>query len=182
MLVGNRWKLASFLICAIASLLLISLSPLALADGEFARVGLRAGEIAPDFELLDHRGNSHRLRDFRGKPVLLNFWASWCTPCRMEMKDLVESSHLYQDKVQFFGVNLADRDAPSVSQAFLKKFKVGYPNVLDLEGKVADQYQVLVIPTSVLLDAQGRVVQRVQGPLSNEAIDRLFQSVLPKLR
>jgi peroxiredoxin len=137
-----------------------------------------AGEAAPDFELADYQGRKHRLSEFRGKPVLINFWASWCTSCRLEAKDLADAAELYHDKVNVLGVNLADQDSQSVSEAFLKKFGIRYPNLLDEEGKVADQYHVLVIPTSILLDQNGNVVERVQGPLFHEEIDKLFQKVL----
>ncbi|TCP59550.1 peroxiredoxin [Tumebacillus sp. BK434] len=172
------WKRA-FLLCGALLLLVLVNVPLA-ANAQEAQgaVGIKAGQYAPDFELVDHQGNKHKLSEFRGQPVLLNFWASWCTPCRLEMEDLADSAKHYQGKVQFFGVNLADQDSPSVSAAFLKKFGVEFPNVLDEEGKVSDQYHVLVIPTSFLIDKDGKIVQMVQGPLFNEEIDKLFKKVL----
>lgn len=178
MQVTKGWK-RTFLLLSLLSLLWVTNVPVhAGAEEAPAATGIKAGQYAPDFELVDYQGNKHKLSEFRGKPVLLNFWASWCTPCRMEMEDLADSAELYHDKVQFFGVNLADQDSPSVSEAFLKKFRVEFPNVLDEEGKVADKYHVLVIPTSFLIDSEGKIVQMVQGPLFNEEIDKLFKKVL----
>lgn len=178
MLMIQGWKRTLFLFGSLAVVLLITCLLMVGTHEAQADTGIKAGQIAPDFELLDHQGNKHKLSDYRGKPVLLNFWASWCTSCRMEMQDLVDSAILYDNKVQFVGVNLADQDSPTVSQAFLKKFRVEFPNVLDEQGKVADQYQVLVVPTSFLIDREGKIVQMVQGPLYNEEIDKLFQKVL----
>lgn len=128
------------------------------------------GGLAPDFTLQDYQGNPHKLSDFRGKPVLINFWASWCGPCQSEMPELARASKIFNDRVQFLGVNLAARDSDAVSKALLQKYSVSYPNVLDKQSEVADRYQVLVIPTSLLIDANGKIIARFQGPITGAQI------------
>lgn len=149
------------------------------ASSEAPPVSLAAGQqkASPNFSLVDYAGKRHQLSEFRGKPVLLNFWASWCGPCRQEMPELAQSAQLYQDQIQFVGINLAERDAPSVSRDLLERNKISYPNLLDTEGSVANAFGIMVIPTSFLLDSQGQVVEKIQGPLTQQQIGKLLQKV-----
>lgn len=122
-----------------------------------------APQLAPQFELPDYQGVSHKLSDFRGETVLLNFWASWCGPCRQEMPELARLAREYEGKVRFVGVNLAVEDDAAASQAFLKKVNVPYLNVLDQKGEAALDFRVQAIPTTVLIGPQGQVIGRVLG-------------------
>ncbi|PWK14475.1 TlpA family protein disulfide reductase [Tumebacillus permanentifrigoris] len=135
------------------------------------------GMVSPNFSLLDYEGKRHQVGDYLGKPVLLNFWASWCGPCRQELPDLAQASHDFADSVQIVGVNLAEQDAPDVSRELLKRYKVAYPNLLDTEGSVASAYGIMVIPTTFLLDRKGKVVEKIQGPLTRDRIETLLKKV-----
>jgi thiol-disulfide isomerase/thioredoxin len=135
------------------------------------------GGTAPDFALADYQGQVHKLSDYRGKPVLLNFWASWCGPCQSEMPDLAGAAKTFDGKVQFVGVNLAENDSQAVSKALLQKYSVTYPNLLDAKGEVADRYKVMVIPTSLLLDGGGKIIARFQGPITGAQIAEWLRKI-----
>lgn len=139
------------------------------------------GYQAPDFTLTDMDGKTVKLSDFRGKPVLINFWASWCPPCRAEMPDLVKKSEKYKDQIVFLGVNLTttEQDAEGPKK-FLKEFNVQYQNVLDEKGTVGSDYQALGIPTTVTVDKNGIVVDRIQGMMNEAVMERTIQKLLKK--
>ncbi|HEY0893096.1 MAG TPA: TlpA disulfide reductase family protein [Cellvibrio sp.] len=143
-----------------------------LAAGFFA-VNASA-DAAPDFTLPSSTGENVRLAEQRGQVVMLNFWASWCGPCREEMPELARLAREYEGKVRFVGVNLAVRDDVAVSQAFLKKANVPYLNVLDQQGKAAVDFRVQAIPTTFLIDPNGKVVGRVLGA-NIEGIEALLK-------
>ncbi|MBL0387593.1 TlpA family protein disulfide reductase [Tumebacillus sp. ITR2] len=136
------------------------------------------GMVSPNFSLLDYEGKRHQLSEYRGKLLLLNFWASWCGPCRQELPDLAAASQELRDRVQLVGVNLASQDAANVSKDLLQRHHISYPNLLDTDGSVADAYGIMVIPTSFLLDANGKILQKIQGPLTKDSLEKL----LPKTK
>jgi peroxiredoxin len=131
------------------------------------------GGLAPDFSLEDTQGKTHKLSELHGKPVLINFWASWCGYCRQEMPDLKRIGMQYTDKLQMVGVNISNQDSYDDVLSFVKKYDVPYPNLLDRSGYVSELYNVRVIPTTLLLDARGVIVARVQGPQSLENLRKL---------
>lgn len=136
------------------------------------------GYQAPDFTLEDFEGKKVHLRDLRGKPVFLNFWASWCPPCRQETPDLAKMAKKYKEKVQFYGVNLTVNDQLEIAKEFVKSFGVTYPNMKDTDGKVAMNYQVQAIPTSFIIAADGKIVYASPGAISEKQLDSLLQQVL----
>lgn len=138
------------------------------------------GRVAPDFQLYDYQGRLHKLSDYRGKPVVLNFWASWCGPCRMEMPAFAQASNAYKGKIQFLGVNLTVRDPIDSSKELIKTAHVQYPNLQDKSGKVAGAYKIQGIPTTYLLDKEGRIVQMVIGHLTKRQLDELLPKLLQK--
>jgi peroxiredoxin len=120
---------------------------------------------ASDFGLPDLSGKSVKLSSFRGKTVLLNFWASWCPPCRSEMPDLQKlSERLKKSKFILLAVNL-ERD-PKAVRSFMNDNHYTFPVLMDAEGKAAQLYAVTAIPTTFLIDKQGRVVQRWIGAVN----------------
>jgi peroxiredoxin len=123
---------------------------------------LNVGDVAPDFSRADLNGKTVQLSKYRGKIVLLNFWATWCGPCREEMPAFSKWQVDYTSKgLQVIGLSMDD-DADSVKQ-FLVKHPVSYPIVM-ADAKFADNFgSVLGLPLSYLIDAQGRIVARFQG-------------------
>jgi cytochrome c biogenesis protein CcmG, thiol:disulfide interchange protein DsbE len=140
------------------------------------------GDRAPDFELpaLDGTGTV-RLSDFRGRPVILNFWASWCDPCRDEFPVLKQALREHAgDDLAVVGVTY--KDIPSDSRAFVRKMKAGWPIGEDERGTVgAEEYGVRALPQTFFIDADGKIVDRYFAGLTSEAelesaLDKLLNS------
>lgn len=125
---------------------------------------LPPGTKAPEFMLKDLTGKMVGLKDFRGKVVLLNFWATWCIPCQWEMGEMEK---LYQAfKATGFVVLAVSLDAEGVRvvEPFARQRKLTYPILLDTEGQAALKYRILGPPTTFLLNAQGEAIGTVLGP------------------
>lgn len=116
---------------------------------------------APDFRLDDLEGNEFQLQKLRGDVVLLDFWASWCPPCRKSMP-LVEKLHQeYRDKgLVVLGVN---HEEPSIARGFLRENGFGFPTLVDASGETFNRYGVTAIPTTYFIDRSGRVSRRLIG-------------------
>lgn len=136
---------------------------------------VRIGSLAPDFTLNTPDNQSVKLSSFRGKPVLLNFWATWCPPCEAELPLLEQTYQANKAKLVVLGVNMredADTVAVRMDRAGLK-----YPVVLDGNNTVTDRYGVRVFPTSLFVDKNG-VVQRIAlGPLTPDIIRSALERV-----
>ena len=130
------------------------------------------GAMAPDFELnvVDAHGKSIKLSSLRGKAVLLNFWATWCEPCKIEMPWFVDLQKQYgPEGLQIVGVSMDDESEKTVAD-FAKKMGVNYPILVGTE-KVADLYGgVEGLPTSYFIDRSGKVVAREAGLISESRI------------
>ena len=131
-----------------------------------------AVETAPDFTVTDREGNSVKLSDFFGKPIVLNFWASWCGPCQYEMPDFEEAYHQYGEDVQFLMVNLTDGYSETVSSAkrFLENAGYTFPVYFDTMIDAAQVYQIYSIPCTYFLDGDGALVTKTVGMISAEAL------------
>ncbi len=130
----------------------------------------KVGRLAPDFTLLDLEGNSVTLSDFRGKTVFINFWATWCPPCRAEMPEIEAVYQKYKDKdVVVIGVDLLE-DADIVRQ-YVEKGGFSWIFVFDTTGEVADKYAITAIPSSFFVDKEG-VIQAVNiGAMTKRAME-----------
>jgi cytochrome c biogenesis protein CcmG/thiol:disulfide interchange protein DsbE len=128
--------------------------------------GALAGEIAPLFALPSFRGTTLRLEDYRGKPVVLNFWASWCAPCRAEAATLARVATAQGEAVTFIGVNVRDRE--SDARAYLAEYGISYPTVRDVDGAVEPLYASVGIPFSVFISADGVIERTWIGPLDEQ--------------
>lgn len=98
---------------------------------------------------------------YRGKVVVVNFWASWCGPCRQEQPGLQRLSEEYEGRVQFIGVNF--KDDPAAARAYIDEFAVTYPSVQDSTGRIAHDFQIPWLPATVLVDAEGQLRYRLLG-------------------
>lgn len=117
---------------------------------------------APAFEALDTNGKTWRLADLKGRAVLINFWASWCEPCRAEMPTLQQIADVYgPDKLLVLALNF--KEHPNRAIQFAATTGLTLPVLLDPQGRTAAAWAVKVFPTTVLIDRQGRPRQRVQG-------------------
>ena len=138
-----------------------------------------AGEIdepiqAPDFTVYDADGSEVSLSDYAGTPVVLNFWASWCPPCKSEMPDFEEASKTYEGKVAFMMVNLTDggRETVDTAKAYIEEQGYTFPIYFDTQQEAAIGYGVVSIPTTYFIDAQGGVVAYGQGALDQSALEQ----------
>ena len=137
----------------------------------------REGRAAPDFLLERADGGTLRLSDLQGSPVLVNFWATWCPPCRREMPELVDAYAAYEDTgLVVVGIDLQEPD--DVVQDFADEFGVTFPLVVDRDGELSDVWRlggpVQGIPTSYFIDATGVIRSFYYGPMTADVIaDRL---------
>ncbi|WP_246001351.1 peroxiredoxin family protein [Oceanobacillus piezotolerans] len=131
--------------------------------------GLEVGNQAPDFELESLTGEKVTLSDYRGKAVMLNFWATWCPPCRDEMPDM--QNFYDQNDVVVLAVNLTDTEIKKSNvQKFKDEFSLSFPIALDVEGSVALQYRISPIPTTYMIDPEGKITYKGYGAMTYEAM------------
>jgi thiol-disulfide isomerase/thioredoxin len=140
----------------------VLLSAVLLFTGCSAEETAEVGSKAPDFELYDLEGNIHKLNDYKGSPVLLNFWATWCGPCRSEMPHLedIYNEWKYNDLV-FFAVNVGE--SSSGVKAFLDEYGFAMPVLMDGAKTVMSRYGISGIPTTYFIDKDGIIQDRVVG-------------------
>ena len=118
--------------------------------------------IAPDFDLKDIDGNSHHLSDYRGKVVIVNFWATWCPPCRFELPSMEKLWQATRDKgVMILAIDLGENEDTIFT--FTSDYPVSFPLLMDFDSSVTKKYSVLGIPTSFVIDPHGRMIYRVVG-------------------
>jgi cytochrome c biogenesis protein CcmG, thiol:disulfide interchange protein DsbE len=127
----------------------------------------RPGFFAPDFELLTPEGSSIRLSDLRGRPVILNLWASWCPPCKAEMPALENVHQQYEvDGLVVLGVNMTYQDSAQSAIQFLSDGGLTFPVVMDTDGSVGRRYQMRALPTTFFIDRNGKIHSlEIGGPL-----------------
>ena len=126
---------------------------------------------APPFSLTLLDGRQFDLAAARGKPVVINFWASWCIPCEEEAAVLEQASRAYRDRVVLIGVNVQDTEP--LARDFLRRFGVTYPNGRDATGAIAVEYGMSGVPETYFVDRDGQLVRKWQGAL-DEARLRSF--------
>lgn len=138
------------------------------------------GQPAPEFELKSLEGRRTRLSEFRGRPVLVNFWASWCDPCRTEMPELVAAYEAHREAgLQVLAVNLRDQERERDVRRFVEEFRLPFPILLDARGAVRRRFRVRAIPTTVFIDTTGTLRLTHAGPLTAEALRRGLGEILP---
>lgn len=134
---------------------------------EGAKVAAEEGALAPDFLLEQLEGADVRLSDFRGKAVVLNFWATWCGPCRKEMPQFVRAYDAYANEgLEIVAVNL--QEGKSISQGFVDDYGVDFTVLVDRDAEVGDRYRVDGLPTTFFIDRNGVVRSLYLGPFIDE--------------
>jgi peroxiredoxin len=144
------------------SVSILLISTLAYAVQRELLTRLPEPEPAPNFTLQDTQDNTHSLSDYRGKVVILNFWATWCKPCREEMPSMQRAWEQVRDQgVVLLAVNW-EEDKETIA-VFTDKYPVDFPILMDKDGSVVKQWEVKGLPTTYVIDPQGRAVYRVVG-------------------
>lgn len=139
---------------------------------------IKVGEAAPDFTLVNMEGEAVKLKDYRGKGVIINFWGTWCGPCEKEMPRMNEAYRSKPDHVEILAVNLPE--SPISVSAFVEKYGIDFPVLMDADGDVVEAYKVGPIPATFLVDENGILQERIMGELSTvEYIQELMSSINP---
>ena len=138
------------------------------------------GQPAPDFTLPTLEDTQVSLSQFRGRPVVINFWASWCIPCREEMPELARSYEAHKaEGLMILGINLSYADSLSDIEAFVSEFHVTFPILLDAEGVVAGKlYPMPGIPTSIFINRDGTIARVQVGQMTGQEIDQYVAEIL----
>lgn len=143
-------------------------------QSESVKTGIGLENKAPDFELQSLDGKKVKLSDYKGKKILLNFWATWCPPCRIEMPHMEKFYEEFEKKdVVVLAVNLT-RTEKSVEDVpkFVGEYGLTFPVVLDEKGIVSNYYQVVAYPTSYFIDSQGIIRDKFQGAINYDIMKK----------
>ncbi|MGM0828193.1 MAG: thiol-disulfide oxidoreductase ResA [Bacillota bacterium] len=139
---------------------------------------LKVGDQAPDFVLEDMEGNKHRLSDYEGQGVFLNFWGTWCKPCEREMPYMNNQYVKYKDQgVQILAVNVGESDF--LINRFVSKHGLEFPIVVDEEEEVQNAYGIDPLPTTFLINPQGEIEKIITGTMSENDIIEDLESIKP---
>lgn len=138
---------------------------------------VQEGKPAPDFTLTTLDGKTVKLSDYKGKKVILNFWATWCPPCKAEMPHMQNFYEENKDNgIEILAVNLTmiDNGTQAVKD-FALDYGLTFPIPLDVEGLIGPQYQAFTIPTSYILDTNGIITKKVVGPMDENMMTKLMK-------
>lgn len=139
---------------------------------------LKIGDNAPDFSLVDLNGETHKLSDYKGQGVLLNFWGTWCKPCKKEMPAINNQYKQFKDQgVQILGVNIAQSNLEVSSYA--DKLGVEFPIAIDKTKSVMRAYNVDPLPTTVLINKDGKIEKIITGEMTETDIEKYLTSIKP---
>ncbi|WP_206810007.1 peroxiredoxin family protein [Paradesulfitobacterium ferrireducens] len=148
-------------------------------QGQQATVGLEKGNLAPDFELRTVDGKAMKLSSLRGKKVIVNFWATWCPPCRLEMPEMEKFYTKNKNEgIEILAVNLtkAEKSRADVP-AFIEAYGITFPVLLDENSDVARLYKVSSIPASFIIDTQGVIREKIVGPMTYDSMEKMVGSI-----
>ncbi len=138
---------------------------------------LQEGSAALDFSLETWTGDALQLYNNNGKPTLINFWASWCPPCKKEMPHIQEAYEQYHDDLNFFMINLTFNDNLEAMNRYIEENEFTFPVLLDKTGDVTKEYEVMAIPTTYIVDANNVITHKVTGPMTKGMLQSMLDEV-----
>lgn len=171
---GIAFLLAGLVIGGILGALVLLGGPAGNASGS-RRLPPTVGSPVKDFQLNAMDGDALKLSDLKGKPVVINFWATWCAPCREEMPLLNQYAEKYADRVTVLGVNSGESEQQI--EAFLVETPVSFPILLDATNAVTDDYYVRSFPMTFFVDAEGVLRAQHLGMLSESLLARYLKTI-----
>lgn len=138
--------------------------------------------LAPNFTVFDLEGNEVNLTDFFGKPIIVNFWASWCGPCKMEMPDFDAAYTTYKDEIEFLMVNMTDgsRETLEKASSFIADSEYTFPVYYDTEYSAAITYSVSSLPTTYFINADGELIAHARGAIDADTLQKGIDMICDK--
>ncbi|KNE21352.1 peroxiredoxin family protein [Virgibacillus pantothenticus] len=144
--------------------------------GDSSEVGLEVGNLAPDFKLPTLDGELIQLSELRGKRVMVNFWATWCPPCRAEMPDM-QKFHENKD-INILAVNLTETEGDLMNiQNFVSEYELTFPILKDENTEVANRYQIQPIPSTFMIDSNGIIQYKAFGAMNYDLMVQEFEKM-----
>jgi peroxiredoxin len=164
-------------------ILAIALVGLAIAIYQITTLDMsnkpKVGDEAPDFKLKKLNGEEVQLSQLRGKAVMINFWGTWCEPCRTEMPAMQKAYEKYKDKgFEILAVNVAETEI-AVSN-FVEDYKLTFPILMDSQKETVRQYKISPLPSSIFVDPQGKITQFIESPLEVSHLELYINPILPR--
>lgn len=138
----------------------------------------KTGYRAPQFSLPALDGKTYSLDNLGGKPVVLNFWASWCGPCRVEAPELVRLHEKYEGSIEIYAINVTSSDSIEGARTFAEGYNFNFPVLLDEKGDVSRKYGIQPIPTTFFVGADGTIVDHVIGLVDPQTMEAKFKRLL----
>ncbi len=161
----------------------VSLSALpsmaAVRDASNPDLPVAVGQTTPGLALPDSAGRVVTLAAYRGRPVILNFWATWCIPCRQEMPLLQQAYETHQHTgLAVLGISQDEPNRSQVVRAYWARAGLTFPTLLDSDGMAAKRYRVFILPSTIFMDAQGMVTVMHQGPLNATQLEQYLDKTM----
>ena len=143
--------------------------------------GLEKGKAPPDFEVKTLDGETVKLSDYKGKKIILNFWASWCPPCKAEMPHMQNyyEDNAEEENVEILAVNLTNAEYGGIVDArqFVEDYELTFPIPTDMDGELEKTYEILTIPTTYMIDTAGLIRHKIVGPMDEQMMIDLVDSM-----
>ena len=138
----------------------------------------------PEITVFDIDGNPHKLTDFKGKPIIMNFWATWCGYCKMEMPTFQKMYEKYGDDINFLIINMTDNERETVEKAseYIKSEGFTFPVYYDKNMSVANTYRVMSLPMTILIDADGYHAAHAVGAMDEDTLQEGIDMLLDKAK
>ncbi|WP_305849463.1 thiol-disulfide oxidoreductase ResA [Sporosarcina sp. Marseille-Q4063] len=171
----NRFILRLIVLIVLASAIIFSIYNSSIKEKHDV---LKVGDDAPDFLLVDLNGESHQLSSYKGQGVFLNFWGTWCAPCKKEMPAMGRQYQIYKDQgVQVLAVNIAEPDLKV--RAFADQYGMVFPTLIDKTKGVMQTYNIKPLPTTFLINPDGKIIKIITGEMSENDIKDYMEQIKP---
>ncbi len=152
-------------------------SPTVMAEPKAEQKPVQGYE-APHFTLTGMDKQTYQLNGKRSKPLILNFWASWCGPCRMEAPELRKFYQKFGQQVDLYAINVTSDDSADSAKTFVQTYELPFPVPMDMTGEVANRYRIQAFPTTYLIDRQGIVRKTIIGMIDASVLEQEVRKLL----